>query len=309
MKHRGMKLRLLAAAVGVGALALAAVAWAAPVTLPEANDDELVLESVGDAHFDIAQPGNYNDDCALGDVGDDEDNIGFSSGNDVTSPDGSNDTFDGGLVLAVGNTIFEDSDQSGDLVGEQIKVGPETLAGLRVKRTETALQGSPTLRSLIKLKNNKKKAVKRELIWDSDLGADDSEVVWASSTGDEVLSNKDRWMVFADSGTSPSDAVGTFALYGKGKGVKKTKVFDPVTDEDSCISFSIDVRVPKKSSRYLLFFTEVHDNGDEGADEAATDATKFNKKKPGGAVLAGVKKSVQRKVLNWDLVKEKKGKK
>jgi hypothetical protein len=309
MKHRGIKLRLLAAAVGVGALALAAVAWAAPVTLPEATDNDLNLESVGDAHFDISQPGNYNDDCALGDVGDAEDNIGFSSGSDVTSPDGDSDTFDGGLVLAVGDTIFEDSDQTGDLVGQQITVGPETVAGLRVKRTETALQGSPTLRSLIKLKNNKKKAVKRELIWDSDLGADESEVVWASSTGDEVLSDEDRWMVFADSETSPSDAVGTFALYGKGKGVKKTQVFNPVTDEDSCISFSINVRVPKKSSRYLLFFTEVHDNGEDGADLAASDAAKFNTKKPGSGVLAGLKKSVKKKVVNWDLFKEKKGKK
>jgi hypothetical protein len=312
MKHRGMKLRLLTVAIGVGALALAAVAWAAPVTIPGPDNfqQNLVLNSAGDSFFDVYQPPDqYNDDCALGDLGGDiEDDVGFSPGSDVEFDSGANDTFDGGLVLWVEDRPFEDTDHTGDKVGEQITVGPTKLEGLRVKRAETALQGSPTLRSLIKLKNKKKKAVKRELIWDSDLGADNSEVAWASSSGDEALSNSDRWLVFADDDANPSDSVGTFVLYGKGKGVKKTQVFNPVTDQDSCISFSIDVRVPKKSSRYLLFFTEVHDTGADGADDAASDAAKFNKKKPAGELLAGLKKSVKKKVLNWDLVKEPKKK-
>ena len=308
MKHRGTKLRLLVAATGVAALALAAVAWATPVTIPLSDSYELNLDSVGDTSFDVSQPpDDYNDDCALGDLGGDtEDDLGFSPASDGTSADGDSDAFDGGLVLAIGDSIFQDSNRVGDLTGEQLTVGPEKLEGLRVKRVETALQGSPTLRSLIKLKNKSKgKAKKRTITWDSDLGADGSEAVAASSNGDLVLSNADRWHVFdEDPGTDP---LGTLVTHGKGKGVKKATVVDGIADEDGCVRFEIDVRVPKKSSRYLLFFTELHDS--DALSLAVGEAAKFNKKKPGGGVLGGLKKSVQKKVLNWDLVKEKKGKK
>jgi hypothetical protein len=310
MKHRGIKLRLFAATAAVGALALAAVAWATPTEIPLSDSYELELGSVGDTVFDVSQPpDDYNDDCALGDLGGDEDaDLGFSPANDGTSADGDSDTFDGGLVLAVGDAIFQDADRNGDLVGEQLTVGPDAVGGLRVKRVETALPGSPTLRSLIKLKNkSKRQAKKRTIVWDSDLGADGDEVVAASSTGDLALSNADRWHIFDED--PGSDPLGTLVLYGKGKGVKKATVVDGISaaDANGCVRFNLRVRIPAKSSRYLLFFTEMHDSDALGL--AASDAAKFNTKKPGGGVLAGLKKSVKKKVLNWDLVKEKKGKK
>jgi hypothetical protein len=316
MKHlRGIKLRLFGAVAATAAIALAAVAWGAPVTLP--NPDSLTsqpikLDVAGNAFFDPYQPPDtYNDDCAAGDLGGDTvDDLGFTPASDGESDDGSSDEFDGGLILLVGDTIFEDADATGDLVGEQLTVGPTKLEGLRVKRVETGLQGSPTLRSLIKLKNKSKhKAKKRTLSWESDFGADKDEVVRSTSDGNDVLSDSDRWVVFADSETSPSDAVGTLALYGKGKGVKKTQVVDPIADQNGCVEHSIRVKVPAKSSRYLLFFTEAHNGDEDGVGDAVSDAAKFNTKKPGGGVLAGLKKSVKAKILNWDLVKEKKGKK
>jgi hypothetical protein len=318
MQHsRRLKLGLLAATVGTSALLFAALALSAPVEIPFYNDDELNLETQGGGHFDVSQPpyaytsGDGGDDmCALGDISDtDEDNLGYTPANDVRSSlDGSSsDEFDGGLVLWVGDSVFEDSDLSGDQVGEQLTVGPTKLEGLRVKRVETALQGSPTLRSLIKFKNKSKhQTKKRTITWDSDVGADTTEVVWASSSGDQVLSDSDRWFVFADNDTAPGDAVGTMVLYGKGKGVKKTKITDGVADQNGCLDQTIPVKVPAKSSRYLLFFTETHDASADGADLATSDAAKFNKKKPAGELLAGIKKSVKKKVLNWDLVKEPK---
>jgi hypothetical protein len=303
MKHlKGTKLRLVAVTAGAMALSVAAVAWATPTPIPVSENDVLVLDAEGDAHFDVSQPpDNYNDDCALGDLGGfEEDDLGFSPGNDVTADGGSTDAFDGGLVLAVGSQIFEDSDQTGDLIGEQLTVGPEKLGGLRVKRVETALPGSPTLRSLIKFKNkNKRKAKRRTVSWDSDFGSDAADFVVGSSSGDTALTEADRWVVEGDDDETPVDALPTLVLYGKGKGVKKTRVVDGIADQNGCARFEINVRVPKKSSRYLLFFTEVHDD----VELASAEAAKFNKKKPGGGVLDGLKKSVKKKVLNWDLVK------
>jgi hypothetical protein len=310
---KGTKLRLLVGLCGAAALSVAAVAWAAPVTLPDPDDttSQLIkLDVAGDAFFDPYQPPDiYNDGCALGDgvpdTYEDEDDTGFTPASDGESDDGSSDEFDGGLILSVEGAIFEDANRSGDLVGERLTVGPTKLKGLSVMRVETGLQGSPTLRSLIKLKNkSKRKAKKRSITWESDFGADQSEVVRATSSGDESLAGSDRWLVFADSETAPGDAVGTLVLYGKGKGVKRTTVANGISDQDGCIRHTIRVKVPKRSSRYLLFFTEVHNSDEDGVGQAESDAAKFNSKKPGGGVIAGLKKSVKKKVLNWDLVKD-----
>ncbi|HSI81784.1 MAG TPA: hypothetical protein VK919_14160 [Solirubrobacterales bacterium] len=290
----------IGAAIAVGG---AAIAWAAPVTIPVSSSNDLNLESKGDGHFDVSQPPDqFNDDCALGDLGGDpSDDVGYTPANDARSEGGDTDTFDGGLVLAVarpGGTpkVFEDPDGIGNKVGEQITVGPAKMLGLRVARTERAFSNTPTLRSLIKLRNTKRKSVRRKLIWDSDLGADDSEVVIASSTNDLVLSNADRWMIFDES--DGSDPLGTFILYGKGKRVKRTKVFNPVVDADSCISFQITLKIPKRSTRYLLFFTQVHDSDAPGA--ASLAARRFDRRKPKG-VLGGLSKAVKKKIVNWDL--------
>ena len=298
------KLALLAATGAAVALGAAAIAWAAPVQIPDSYQI-LNLESVGDARFDVTQPPDqYNDDCALGDLGGPvADDVGYSPATDVRSEGNDSDTFDGGLVLAIGRpggapVVFEDSDQFANKVGQQITAGPETITGLRVTRTERALATTPTLRSLIKLRNPKRKAQKRRVIWDSDLGADGNEVVLASSTTDLVLTNADRWMIFDED--PGSDPLGTFVLYGKGKGVKKTRVFNGVADADGCISFQTTVKVPKRSTRYLLFFTQVHDSDD--GDGAVAAAKKFNRRKPAG-VLAGLGKKVKRNVVNWKLTR------
>lgn len=309
-RHHSSRRRLsLLVAIGAAiALGTAAVAWAAPVKIPDPSNP-LPLQSVGEAAFDVVQPPAYNDDCALGDrpglPGDDR---GYSPANDVraanTNGDGftDDDVFDGGLVLAVARgagtpVIFEDPDSFGNKVGQQIAVGPANMLGLRVTRTERAFATHPTLRSLIKLENTKRKAVRRKLIWDSDLGADGDEHVAASSTNDLALTNNDRWMIFNDS--FPSDAIGTFVLYGKGKGVKRTRVLNPVVDGDSCISFAITLRIPKRATRYLLFFTQVHEHDELAA--GVTDAAMFNARRPKGGLLNGLRPKIRRRIVNWDL--------
>jgi len=290
----------------VGALVAAGAALGVQEEIPSSYDT-LVLEAEGGAEFDVTQPPDqYNDDCALGDLGGPvAEDLGYSPATDTRSDDGYSDAFDGGLVLWVrsksGRTVFEDSNQMGLLRDANfLKTGPEKLRGLTVTRTEQTLQVAPALRSLIKLKNPKRKPVSRTIIWDSDLGADESEVVLASATADKQLSAADRWMVFGDDEESPGDNVGTFVLYGK-RAAKETGVFNPVTDQDSCVSFRIQVRVPAKSSRYVLFFTETHDPDEEGVAAARQDAKRYNDRNLGRVELKGIRAGVRKKILNWDL--------
>jgi hypothetical protein len=289
-------------------VALAGASLAFGVKLPDPDDTSspIRLEAKGDSYFDPYQPAyEYNDACALGDLGGDPvDDVGFTPSSDGVAPNGlDSDLFDGGDVLWVqkGNNrqVFEAPHNKGRLTGNELKVGPRKVKGLKITRTEKSLSGSPTLRSLIALKNTGKHAAGRKLIWDSDLGADGDEFVRGSSSGNKKLSDSDRWVVYADAETGDaSDAPGTLVLYGKG-GQKQTDVKNPIKDQDGCVSFDLSARVPAGETRYLLFFTEVHDSDD--VDGAVDDAKKFNDRNLSKALLKGVPDNVRHQILNWDL--------
>jgi hypothetical protein len=65
------------------------------------------------------------------------------------------DAYDGGLLLIVGTETFQDPDDMEDFApkNQSLSVGPETLEGLGVSRTDRAMATSTALRSLIKLRN------------------------------------------------------------------------------------------------------------------------------------------------------------
>lgn len=289
---------------GAVALTATAVAIAAPAMIPgpDGFQQNLKLNSKQGAFFDVYQPPDqYNDNCALGDLGGAiADDRGFSPGNDASGPNGgAGDTFDGGLVLWVkgknGRSPFEDSDSTGNLKGRRIVVGAEQVRGLVVKRIERAMKNTPTLRSLIKLKNPGGQALVRTLIWDSDLGTDGSEVVLLSSDGDRKLEDDDRWIVFADDRENPGDDIGTLGLYGRGGSVTPTQVFNPLKPKDGCISFKVRVRIPANGVRYLLFFTQSNDD----KPPARKRARKLND--PGGELVDGLSGNIRSKIVNWDL--------
>jgi len=282
MGKRGI---LAALAASASALTLAAVAIAVPVD-PDIVD---LQAGGGDAIFDVSNetgtcPGGA--DCVFAI----DDGTGF----------GSTDAFDGGLVLTVGGRAFADFDGSGDLTGQQLRVGPTTLGGVKVTRVERGLPGSPTLRSLVTLKNTKRKPVRRTVVLGSAMGSDSDTEVIRSSSGDLALDASDRWAITSDEplGGSPSDPPVTFVNYGKGRVLKTVAASLVPSDSDSFVFAAYKVRLGSKQTRHLLFYTEF---GDEHAD-AIQRANKFNRKRLSGALKNGIARNVQKKILNWDLV-------
>jgi hypothetical protein len=300
--------RFALAGTGTAVVALVGASLALGIKLPTPDDTNspIKLHAADGSFFDPYQPPyQYNDDCALGDLGGAvTDDVGFTPSSDGTAPNGSeSDLFDGGDVLWVSKggkqKVFEAPQGKGRKNGEQLEVGPNKVLGLKISRTETALPKSPTLRSLIKLKNPKNQATNWKLIWDSDFGADGDEWVRGSSSGDKKLTDSDRWFVYADTETGDgSDAPGTMVLYGKG-GQKSTDIRNGIKDQDGCASFDLTVKIPAGETRYLLFYTEVHDGDDVGG--AVDDAKKFNDQKLSKGLLKGVSDGIKHKVLNWDL--------
>jgi hypothetical protein len=277
------------AASAAATLAFAAVALAVQTPLP------VDLEAGGgDAIFDME---NDLDTCFAG-----SETPGF--GIDDGSAFGDSDAFDGGLVLWVNGVPFVDGDDEGDLVGDKLTVGPESLGAVNVRRIETALPGSPTLRTLIELKNTKKKKkTTLNLTIDSDLGSDSDTSVRETSSGDAAFTARDRWVVTSDDAADAGDPPVTEALFGKGKVTRLAHGL--VGIEEECFVAGFNVTVPGKAKRYLLLFTELSDTN----ASAISGAAKFNKKKLSGALKSGLKKSVRKKVVNWDIAPKKKGKK
>jgi hypothetical protein len=214
------------------------------------------------------------------------------------------DAFDGGLYIVVDGKTFDDNDGNGTKKGQTMKVGPTTMSRLNIRRTERALQTSPTLRSLVTFQNPTNDVITVPVIWDSAVGSDDSEDTRASSDGDTFTTKTDRWFVTSDDPTSPSDPPVTMALYGKGPVAEKVAsvVWAPEDDPtdppgEGCITLKYNLKIPAKSTRYLMFFTEMNDTN----ENAIAGAAKFNSVKAGNDLLVGLSDAVMSKILNWNL--------
>jgi hypothetical protein len=216
---------------------------------------------------------------------------------------GHSDAFDAGLYLNVNGKIFDDKDEMGALVGQQLTVGPTKMSGLKVSRIERALSSSPTLRSLIRLNNPTSHAITVTVRWDSAMGSDGYGGTRSSSAVPfGKMTTADRWVVASDDPSSPSDPPVTFVLSGPGATVRPNAVqapeATPSTDDD-CVVVRYKVSVPAHGLRYLLFFTEMHDPSDLVG--AINDAQKFNHVKVGRPLMKGIKQSVASKIVNWSL--------
>lgn len=212
------------------------------------------------------------------------------------------DAFDGAMVLAVGGEPFTAKNSRGTWLNTGFGTGARTantVADVSVTREDLARRkGSPTLRSLIKL-TNKGSAKKVAVQLGTDLGSDFSTYFHSTSSGDLSFTAKDRWAISADvpkGAGLPSDPVITQVFKGKGK--VKNHALSPLCSPSSG-EFGIDytVKLPKKSSRYLLFFLEMSPT----SKDAKKNVKKFDNPKKLKPLLKGISKSKQKQILNWDL--------
>jgi hypothetical protein len=216
------------------------------------------------------------------------------------------DSFDGGLFILVDGKTFNDKDGIGTKSHQQLTVGPTRMSGLKVTRVDTAFKSSPTLRSLVMLKNPKSTAVQLPILWDSGLGSDTGTLVQATSSGNKKFTLKDRWFVSADSNSSPSDPPVTMVMYGQGIVQKPSAVVNapggpahgPLTaDPTGCVTEKYVIDVPANSTRSLLFFTQMHDtNG-----HAKHAAKKFDSLGPTNNLFDGLSAKVRNTIVNWNL--------
>ena len=284
-----MRIRISLAVIGLLIAVPVAIAAQEPI-------GDVELEGGSNTTFETENDQPGNDDCLTADIRKEDAFTPIDDGD----ANGDSDAFDDGLLLLLNGKTFVDSDGEGNHVGQQLKVGPSTLAGLKVTRTDRALSNSPTLRSLITLKNSKNRAKRARIVIESDYGADDDEVVRDSAVAPKGFHTKaDGWLVVADDASSPGDAIVTHGFFGKGAKEKVTKIPNNIPNADSCLDVQYSVKIPAKSKRHLMLLTQLSENDDiSGAKQRAKA---LGKARLGQKFLVGLNKKTQAKILNWDL--------
>jgi hypothetical protein len=274
--------RLIAVAIGVlTASVLLAPAQAATVTISDTD-----LEAAqGDATFDPNGSFDY-DQCFYPD---DDGFMGAEDGESATL----SDAFDGGLMHGVGNQVFDVPSDEGDLVGQQLYSKGGVINGLQTARFDKAMAATPVLRSLLRLKNTTNQDISRKIVWDSGLGSDNDGRIRATSSGDKTWSPRDRWMTTSDDATSPSDPAIGFQFFGKGNVRSQVEEILYRPAADACTTVELRVRVPAKSTRYLLFYTALTDSNNGAKNQISNVDDKPN--------LRGISKTARKQVLNWNL--------
>lgn len=269
----------------------AAVAGAFTVNV---SDVDLVLYAPKGGVFEIENGNPGNDECLTGDIAD----------VDVYSPIGdggigdSSDAFDGGVALVVnGNSYGTPGDKVNYVANRQVTTGRRKMSGLSVVRKDRLIGNLIVMRSLVTFTNkgNSKKTVTAAI--ESDFGADGDEVVRDSSTGPKLQFTKaDRWVVIADDLVSPGDAIVGLAYAGKGH--KFNQITDGIPNSDGCLNIAYKVRVPAKSARSIVVFTQL--SREDAANAARKKIKVFNRKKLPKIYAAGLSKSARKHVINWN---------
>ena len=282
----------MGAAVG---LLTASLAFGAPVVLSDVSltgGGQTVPEGGVGAVWDIDNPLNAMDQCAVFNQPAVEINATF---------DGSTDIFDGGVSFVVGTKAFYDSDNMAEATSTKVTAGPESFGPLKGTLVHEAFDDEGVLRSTLSLKNNSDTTQTRYLVFDSAHGTDLGTRM--TQDGDLAWERSDRWVMFSDL-LLPNRPYVAYALQGKGRPASPLSniIYRPwdfsVGEGQFCATVDYKVRVPAGATRHLVIFTMLIDE-DRDLDGALTEAKRFN-----GTSLdlwRGMSAGAKAKVVNWDL--------
>jgi hypothetical protein len=217
------------------------------------------------------------------------------------------DAFDGGLLLFVDDAPLPlTTPISPSPSGGEVQVGPATMSGLEVMLTHTALQSSPTLRTLVQVTNPTTAAVSTKVALATNFGSDTKTIVRATSDGDDAITAADRWAVTSDDQTSPTpDPVTAHVVAGQNAAVLPaiaTDVFECSggTTANGLLA-TYDLSVGPGETKTLLLFNQVH----TVVADAITDVAVFDETPgPGDAILADLDSPTLTSVVNWSLCRQ-----
>ncbi len=213
------------------------------------------------------------------------------------------DAFDRALLVFVDDVPLPPTTPVSEDFGS-LRVGPVTFSGLELMLTHTALQSSPTLRTLLQVSNPTAAAVSTKIAVATNFGSDTDTVVRSTSDGDGAITGADRWAITSDD-LPPADAdpVSTHVVAGPGTPpvlpVLGTDVFkcSGATTANGLLA-TYELSVGPGETQTLLLFNQLHAQ----VETATADVAAFDEPpQASDALLENLDATILTTVVNWSL--------
>jgi uncharacterized repeat protein (TIGR01451 family) len=311
VSRTGLSRRARSVGAGLALLGLLGVMQAdaaLAVPAPSATDVTLISGSAEEtASWDIANDGGTDGDFTSASDCDNSPGLTVEDADyefdDGDTTDSGGDAFDNGLTFWIGDEQFaapaEWDVEVDDATPVAVSAGPTTVDGLEVEVEYRALPGLPVLRSYVTLANDGTEARTIMFTLATNVGADSSNRVLGSSSGDRSFTTADRWVVTADHDTEPDDPINTHVLAGPDDpAVLPNSVSLEVFDcaDPAGVGAAYEITIPAGSTRSVLFFNELNLD----VAESLADATRFDVR-PSNALLTGIPVAERGEIVNWEL--------
>ncbi|WP_295887175.1 PEP-CTERM sorting domain-containing protein [uncultured Thiohalocapsa sp.] len=194
----------------------------------------------------------------------------------LTGPD-QGDAFDDFGGIAVNRTLFNQPNDQVDLTttadGTFVStLTPQDIGGIATSLDYFMDASSPTLRVLATFGNTTGGALSGiEVLYGGNLGSGDTQIE-ATSSGDAVFQQADRWLISSDGGSSP-DPLLTFVRYGEGsvQAASGTLAVPDAGEDDFTDQWTLDLAAGETQSlMWFVQFTEY-----PNVNDAITNAAVF----------------------------------
>jgi len=216
--------------------------------------------------------------------------------------DGTDDAYDGGLVLDIDGTRFPGDlpvkPQGTENGGREVVLGPTPLSGLDVTRKIFVPTDDSFARFLEILENPTNNAIAVEVFLETDLGSDSDTELVATSSGDLIFNNLDDWLITDDDFNGDGDPSMVHVVSCPGATLEPSILFaealpDPVIG-DELIEYTFDAIVPANGRIIIMHFAS------QNEDNAAAAASALHLANLQGSTLSGMTSNELNDVVNFD---------
>jgi len=196
------------------------------------------------------------------------------------------DAFDLAMMYWVNNTPV-----GGALTqaGNTVTFASQTISGLTVSLRYTALATDPVARSYLSLSNATGSAISVPVTYVTNMGSDNNTQFLSTSSGDATVGTNDKWVISADSTTSPSDPVNTTVLFSGTPAVTPSAVSTTVFNCAATpgVLATYNVTVPAGGTIAIANFQRI----DDSIAAANAAASSFDNLTSTSPLLAGLSPS------------------
>jgi hypothetical protein len=187
----------------------------------------------------------------------------------------------------------------GSRSGNSVIFGPQPQPGLDVtaQMRYDVLTAEATLRVLAFFTNTSSTTRSISVAYTTNFGSGSSTAVGATSSGDAIVTQADRWLVTSDG--SDGDAINTTVLWGPQAPVTpvdvSTQVYNSAGPEGVQARYTLSI--PANATVALMFFQRLSNT----RSEAISAAADFNNATATTALLAGLTAEERTAIKNWSL--------